>query len=374
MNYGKYTSRQSKVVGRVYLLAATVITYGLNLFTSFKNKPRRWLEWAFLLCLIVLMGANTYNADFSTYQWLYTAKIPYGEPGYRLLTQLGYLLGLSYQQFRLILAALFLIILHRGVQKLTTHSAEFMAFYFCYPFFLDLIQLRNFMMMALLVYASHFLLTNTYRGVTLFTLLVLLGASFQILGVLYLLVVPLYTLDSTNVGKISLLGVVFLLAIVVMSPPIAQLLLAALGQLHLSHLSLYFVQKVHLGYLPFWLFSLFDLAFTYFSYRYLTERQLLTPQKRQVIWLAFIFTIVGVVTMPLYTFEFSFARALRNVVPFVVITYLITREALPAKYYLRWCYSGVFLSYFACLLYFEMLPLWQDTIVPAFSHNWLLGG
>lgn len=374
MNYGKCTSRQSKVVGRVYLLTATAITYGLNLFTSLKNKPHRWLEWAFILCLIVLMGANTFNADFATYQWLYTAKIPYGEPGYRLLTQFGYLLGLSYQQFRLLLAALFLIILHRGVQKLTTHSAAFLAFYFCYPFFLDLIQLRNFMMMALLVYASHFLLQQTYRNLAFFALFVLLGASFQILGLLYLLVIPLVALDPANLGKISLLGLVFLLAIVVMIPQMAQLLLAALGRLHLSHLSLYFVQKVHLGYLPFWLFSLFDLMFTYFSYRYLTERQLLTPQKRQVVWLAFIFTIVGVVTMPLYTFEFSFARALRDVVPFVIVTYLITREALPAKYYLRWCYNGIFLGYFACLLYFEMLPLLQDTIVPAFSHNWLLGG
>ncbi len=358
----------------MYLLAATTLTYILNLAASLRHFKKRWLEWLFVLCLIILMGANTNNADFFTYQWLYNAHIAYGEPGYRVLTWLGPHFGLDYQHFRLVLAAVFLIILYRGVKKLTQHSAAFMAFYFCYPFFLDLIQLRNFMMMALLVYASHFLLEKTYRNLALFTFFVLLGASFQVLGVLYLLVIPLYYFDSRNLWKIGLLSVVFLFSVVVMVPAFSQLLLSLLDQLHLSHLSLYFVQKVRLGYLPFWLFSIFDLVFTYYSYQYLTERQLLTPRQRQIIWLAFTFTVVGVLTMPLYTYEFSFARALRDVIPFMIVAFLTALDALPRKYYLRWLYIGIFMAYVAAVVYFEIVPLLHDTVIPAFSNNWLLGG
>ncbi|MFD0898441.1 EpsG family protein [Loigolactobacillus binensis] len=325
------------------------------------------------MCLIVLLGGNNKNADFFTYQWLYSAHIPYGEPGYQVLTRLGPMLGLNYQQFRLILTAIFMIVLYRGVQKLTPHTAGFMAFYFCYPFFLDLIQLRNFMMMALLVYASHFLLEKTYRNLALFTLFVLLGASLQVLGLLYLLVIPLYYFDAHNLWKIGLLTVVFLLSVVVMVPVFSQMMLAVLSSLHLNHLSLYFVQKVRLGYIPFWIFSMFDLAFMYYSYQYLAERQLLTARKRRIIWLVFTFTVVGVLTMPLYTFEFSFARALRDVLPFMVIGYLVTLDALPRRHYLRWLYIGLFITYMLALVYFEMVPLLQDTIIPAFSHNWLLG-
>ncbi|MFL2028499.1 EpsG family protein [Loigolactobacillus zhaoyuanensis] len=358
----------------MYLLATTTITYLMNLVASFRQRKHRWFEWLFLACMIVLMGANTNNADFFTYQWLYNAHIPYGEPGYRVLTRIGALLGFNYQQFRLVLVAIFLIILYRGIQRLTPHTAGFMALYFFYPFFLDVIQLRNFMMMTLLVYASHFLLEKTYRNLALFTLFVLLGASFQVLGVLYLLVIPLYYFDEHNLWKISLLSVVFLLSVVVMVPQLAQGLLQLLGHLHLSHLSLYFVQKVRLGYLPFWLFSMFDLAFTYFSYRYLTERQLLTPRQRQIIWLTFTFVVVGVLTMPMYTYDFSFARALRNVIPFMVVAFLTTLDALPRRHYLRWLYSGAFGIYFLAVVYFEIVPLLHDTIIPAFTANWLLGG
>ncbi|ATO56468.1 EpsG family protein [Loigolactobacillus coryniformis] len=357
----------------MYLLAATTITYVTNLVAGLRRPKYRWAEWLFLICLIILLGGNTQNADFFTYQWLYQAHIPYGEPGYRVLTRIGPMLGLDYRQFRLVLAAIFLVVLYIGIKKLTTHSAVFLAFYFCYPFFLDLIQLRNFMMMALLVYASHFLLEKTYRNLALFTFFVLLGASLQVLGVLYLLVIPLYYFDSRNLWKIGLLSIVFLASVIVMVPAFSQLLLELLGQLHLSHLSLYFVQKVRLGYLPFWLFSIFDLVFTYFSYHYLTERQLLTPRQRQIIWLMFTFTVVGVLTMPMYTYEFSFARALRDVIPFMIIAFLITLDALPRKQYLRWLYIGIFLAYVLAVVYFEMVPLLHDTIIPAFSNNWLVG-
>ncbi|MFD0896287.1 EpsG family protein [Loigolactobacillus binensis] len=356
----------------MYLLAATIVTYLLNLRASLRPIKRRLYEGLFGLCLIILMGANDKNADFFTYQWLYNAHIAYGEPGYRLLSYFGQISGLDYEQFRLLLVAIFMVILYVGVSYLTVHTAGFMALYFCYPFFLDLIQLRNFMMMALLVYASHFLLGKSTRNLLLFIAFVLLGASFQVLGALYLLVVPLYYFDARHLGKISLLGGTFLLALIVLFPAGAQFLLRILNQLPMGHVSLYFVQKVRLGYLPFWLFSLFDLSLTYFSYQYLTERRLLTAKQRQVIWIAFTFAVVGVLTMPLYTYEFSFARALRDVVPFMVITYLVTLEALPQENYLHWLYCGGFGLYGAGLIYFEMVPLLHNTIIPAFSNNWLI--
>ncbi|MDN5945105.1 MAG: hypothetical protein L0I00_07825, partial [Lactiplantibacillus plantarum] len=92
----------------MYLLAATTITYVTNLVAGLRRPKYRWAEWLFLICLIILLGGNTQNADFFTYQWLYQAHIPYGEPGYRVLTRIGPMLGLDYRQFRLVLAAIFL--------------------------------------------------------------------------------------------------------------------------------------------------------------------------------------------------------------------------------------------------------------------------
>lgn len=357
------------------LISATLITYFLNLIATIRNWKTRLFEWLYIGMIIILMGGNNQNADYQTYKWLYDAKISYGEPGYRIVTWLGSTLGISYDWFRLILVSVGILVLHAGIRHLTDHSAEFMALYFIYPFFLDLIQIRNFIMMTLVVYASHFLLKKTYYNVLLALLFILIGASFQSLGLLFILVVPLFLFDNHQLCKLFIIVFVFICSVMIMVPQISSGILNMLTSLKipgLEHLAEYFVQKVRYGYMPFWIFSIFNICWTYFSLRYLTEKQLATSEQRKIILLAFNFIAVGIVTMPFYTFEFSFARALRDIAPFTFITFLNTKDMLERKSLLRAGYIIIFSFYLLALFYFEIFPLMGDTVIPSFNNNWII--
>lgn len=357
------------------VIGTVLLTYFLNLLTVFRRWKTNFFEYAYVVMLIILMGGNTKNADYLTYQWLYDARISYGEPGYRLVTKIGSTLGLNYNWFRLVIVACTILLLKSGINKLTPYSAEFMALYFIYPFFLDLIQLRNFIMMAFVVYAAHFLLKKDYKDIFLAVVFILVGASFQSLGLLFLLVIPLFLFDNHQFGKAIIIITVIAFSVLLMIPQVSRGLLYMLNQVSLpglDQLSKYFVHKVRFGYMPFWLFGVFELSWTYFSYLFLIRNKTIDANKQNIAWIAFNFTVIGIITMPFYTFEFSFARALRDIVPFIYVTFLNTKVTFKDKTYFRLCYRIVFFMFLLMLFYFEIVPLIGDTVVPSFHNNWIL--
>lgn len=145
--------------------------------------------WAFF-------AFNTENADRPNYVNLYELNAAGGidrgiEPGYQMLSKACALIGLSYNGFQMVLSTLSLGMLFFFAAENAENPAFVMILYGIFPFVLDTIQVRNTLAMCFVTYALKHLdryVTDHRRSEILkFIVLVLLGASFHIIALVYLI-------------------------------------------------------------------------------------------------------------------------------------------------------------------------------------------
>ncbi|WP_345753142.1 EpsG family protein [Lactiplantibacillus pentosus] len=118
-------------------------------------------------------GDAVTNPDYALYMNSYEYKWSNFESGYTLLSNVGRLLGLDYAGFRMIIAFLSVIILMVGILRIT-NNLSFVAFFYAISLFtIDAIQVRNSLMLSIVVLAFSFLIVRDWKhyltaGVLLF--------------------------------------------------------------------------------------------------------------------------------------------------------------------------------------------------------------
>ncbi|WP_158589211.1 EpsG family protein [Atopobacter sp. AH10] len=151
-----------------------------------KTGKKYWLFHALsillILMLVALMCLNRGNPDFQNYSNFYWDKDDFlkrqHEMGFFWLTRLGRLLNLTYEQFYTAITGLGLFSLIAWFYRYSKYPALALAFYMVFPFLLDIVQLRNFLVMGIALWAFSLLMEAkeepTYRYLSL-SLLLLAG-------------------------------------------------------------------------------------------------------------------------------------------------------------------------------------------------------
>lgn len=113
-----------------YLIPIILLLFG---FTFPKSK---WVTFAFVAYFLILMGFNTYTPDYEEYEKFYGAiwMYPYLELGFQGLCLLGNILGLSFQEFRIMYAAVFAFFTFVAVKRLTPFPNYVLALFLLWPF------------------------------------------------------------------------------------------------------------------------------------------------------------------------------------------------------------------------------------------------
>lgn len=142
----------------------------------------------FLLFVIMhmLMGFSYNNADYYTYQAYYNNYTETGDMGYDLLVEIGRYFSIDYQTFLIIISFVSLILLFQGVFKLSNNPTQTLVLYTVFPFFFDIVQIRNFIALSVTIYAFTFLLEKSVSGYFKYTLLVIIAALFHNVALFYL--------------------------------------------------------------------------------------------------------------------------------------------------------------------------------------------
>ncbi|MFD1440917.1 EpsG family protein [Lacticaseibacillus hegangensis] len=161
-----------------------------------------------------------HNLDYGSYQSEYT--IMPGQPpsawhfekGYSYLGILFSRLGLSYQTYRSFLCLVAIIALYIGVRRFTENTTLFVGIYGVTVFLLDATQLRNFVMISIVVLAISFLQKVTVKNIVTSVLLILIAAQFHSLGYLFLLAVLLRVISFRILYKYAMLFVGFSIAVI----------------------------------------------------------------------------------------------------------------------------------------------------------------
>lgn len=178
-----------------------------------RRKDGRIITLSFVVImsiLFILMGLNTNNPDYSYYEQLFY-RVQNGiswhsvETGFWLLVNIASKIGMNYPQFLLVYTAVGLILIGNSLILYTRKPILAIVCYFCYPFFLDLVQIRHFMAMAIFVFACRYLLHYNKANLIKYCLLIFLAATQHIIALAFLFFLILYLQSSKKVLYTSLL-------------------------------------------------------------------------------------------------------------------------------------------------------------------------
>lgn len=164
-----------------------------SLIYEFFSKKGRLIGLITLLCLGYLAGDADpqTTSDYTMYSTIYkqsgVSTVNYFEKGYSEMARFFLSHNFDYAQFRLVFAILAAIILYLGVSKFTKNVPLFSVLYGCTVFCADATQIRNFMMISIVVFAYSFLIKASFKNYIIAIALVLVAAQFHSTGYFFLI-------------------------------------------------------------------------------------------------------------------------------------------------------------------------------------------
>lgn len=356
------------------IVIIVVATYVFGLINNLFNRRSMISSVFFLITLIIIMGGNNLNQDYLNYSYLYDGiNVDYAGYGYQLLMSVGHTINLNYDQFRLFVCSISLILMWIGFQRmLSALSYKVYLFYFIYPFFIDVIQLRNFIVMSLLIFATSFFKKNNIFSELLFILFILVGAAIQTLSLIYLLAVLIYRFDSDDKIK-ELILIVMLILTILSTLPFVQnflsnlILNSSIGLLQRA--STYSVKVVRHGFYLYWLSDYLLVG----CFIYLRKYSLIDTKSNAYKIETAIYSIMTVASLlfPFYTIDLSFHRAFRNVIPLIIVGEIIFFSKKNGNSRVKYVVMFVSIMAIGILFMNDTLSLFGVSYDP-FYANWLL--
>ena len=377
------------------IIATTFVCF-INFINSTLKKHSKIPVFLIIILMWVLMGANTQNPDIGLYSSDYNLQVQRAasEMGYTYFIKLFYLLGFDYIKFRMIFSFIGIILIHHTVKQFIHNSSAFYLLYFIYPFMMDVVQMRNFMAMAIFIYGIPYLLSENKKDTIKYILLILLASSIQLTAIVYL---PICFVAKARkkiflkfVICVSLISIVVIALDKSLLNEFSQFLLKFFG-VYDDRVAIYAYVQTNNGFILFWFIQIMNFSLIYWSNNIFIPRSVntfqtkpstkgiykktLTLENRQqkfmvlMLWV----NVYAFMFLPFYVFQSTFSRFMRNIVPLNLIAYIIVGQSLPPRSVKKWRFIAVCLIYNCFLFFIDVYNLYSKSIVAAiFKYNWII--
>lgn len=174
------------------------VLFCLLALIGFFKKDSKFVALLIFVFAWILIGWNYESPDMDNYVWKYEASDTWlsaylgtgsVEPGYSFLCYLGNLLGLSFMAFKQIMSAISFFLVGAFISRVGKNYALIATCYMVSILVIDVIQIRNFFAMAVLLFGFRYLLKPkmAVSDVVKYIVCVLIAASIHISMVFYLL-------------------------------------------------------------------------------------------------------------------------------------------------------------------------------------------
>jgi len=204
----------------VYIIAFFLCLF--SVLSIYSRREVRLLSIFFLLFLIVIFCGNNENPDYVGYKFKYDSiknhnatDFIFSDPyiGFNILQFISHAIGLNYQEFLFIVALLGYALIIDTLHYFHANMSYVLLLYLFYPFFYDVIQIKNFLAMSIVIYSIRYLLDNTKLATLKYVVLIIVASLFHIVSVSYLLLlltklkkkIPLYILAFLSSISIAIL-------------------------------------------------------------------------------------------------------------------------------------------------------------------------
>ncbi len=204
----------------IYMIAFFLCLF--SVLSIYSNREVRLLSIFFLLFLIMIFCGNNENPDYVGYKFKYDSiknhnatDFVFSNPyiGFNMLQFICHAIGLNYQAFLFIVALLGYALIINTLHYFHANMSYVLLLYLFYPFFYDVIQIKNFLAMSIVIYSIRYLLDTKKSATLKYVVLIIAASLFHILSVSYLLLlltklkkkVPLYILALLSSVSIAIL-------------------------------------------------------------------------------------------------------------------------------------------------------------------------
>ncbi|MED4447568.1 MAG: EpsG family protein [Bacillota bacterium] len=344
----------------------------------------------FILLLCILMGANTVNPDIYAYTIAYDPNRQGSDYGYMLLVKFFNLLGFEYAGFRMITSIFGILLIHQTVKKFIKNHSPFYLLYFIYPFFIDIVQVRNFLVMAIFIFSIPFLLSNKKIDMIKYIVLMLLASTIQLTGLVYLPIVFLVRLRKSAFIRLILVITIILLVIISLYRPLlnglSNIIISNFGGFD-DRIADYSHIQTNFGFLLLWSLQIINFLLIVWANRIYKRNNDICKSDGELRNLAetnginskfMILTlwinIFAFVFLPFYVFQITFSRFLRNIVPINLLAFLVVEQILKKRGKKNTLFRLSYLSYHILLFWIDINLLYPNIeMINFFKDNWLIG-
>lgn len=314
-------------------LLLTVIITILYIINIVRYKVN-YKEIIILFLMIILLGLNHSNPDSEIYEnnflsnYYLNLDILFG-----VLNYIAKTIGISWPQLRFIYYYFCILLLMVSIHKITKQVGLFYLLYILSNFFIDAVQVRNFIGSILVLYAFTFIIKKKSGTIITGLLILLIAALIQrthfiwfifLIGFLILkkfkvLILP-YILGSFLIA--------ILITILITIPTIFNMLINLLSFIPIKALQDYLTSRnpdASVGFIFFcWIPSIINLILIWYCRKRLfINKNSISFSTRNYIDLVYYINIVAVICFPLYYINTNFYRVGRNILFLNLIIYAI---------------------------------------------------
>jgi len=324
-----------------------------------------------LVMMWLLFWGNFSNADYLNYLRRYeyilqTGKFPgSGEFGYNLIMKIASGFRFEYYQFLMFVSFLGLFLITSAVKRYTCKPQLVYALYFIYPFLLDIVQVRHFLAMSIIIFCFRYLEKDGIRNDIKFIFGILVAFSIQYISIIFL---PLVIIKRLKIKQLYTIIFIFL----VVGIPLAYTNIFQIIASYLvpfQHVEHYFLNRARFGFVI--AFSIQSIVFimVYCSKKFLEKYE----SKNKLISMIYKTNIYLFILFPLYIINGTFGRAFRmimipNYVLFSMVFSKINRkEKVPFL-------TILLIFVVASFMWYIFIPSRYTVFFPIFEKNLLLQG
>lgn len=354
----------------IYIISIALIA--ANAFFMFSKKNLPLLSISFFCFFWILLWGNTNNPDFWAYSTIYETNGVFTtnnlEWGFLFLVKLGNYMGLSYNFFLLIVSLVCYTIIFLTVKKYTSNFHLLYVFYFIFPFFMDVIQIRNFIIMSIFIYATRFLVENSRLK---YILLISIACTFHLSAVAFFPFVLVTFKNKEILLKTIVISSTLLSAVTLINNKTVPFLNVIISAVSNEKVEDYFDSNTNLGFLLYWLLYFLSLSSIFISkkvYENFNKTNLKNNLKYSFIKVVYWINVVSSLYLPLYLMNSNFSRLLRNT---IILNYIVMAIVIPTirNSKEKAIYLILIIIYILAFSLSLLYPNWVQNIKPILENN-----
>lgn len=163
----------------------------INFLVGTVRKKNTLLAILAFVVIFIIMTYNSDGPDINNYIFGYvnstSGETSFAEIGYNSLMRLGAKFDLGFYAFRSIISLISLFLLHSTIKFYKVNENCILGLYMFFLFFMDTIQMRNFVVEILFIFSTRYLYNDKRFSTLKYLLCIFIAALFHAIAPVYLI-------------------------------------------------------------------------------------------------------------------------------------------------------------------------------------------